>query len=76
MGCAVAAQGVSRLSLVFQQFAVAALAVAVVHTLEAAARHPPITKVAASLFFAIAGAIPPLTPPLSSWRTNLYRLHD
>ncbi|KAK9915271.1 hypothetical protein WJX75_006915 [Coccomyxa subellipsoidea] len=48
-------QGISRLSLVFQQFAIAALAVAVVHTLEAAARHPPITKVAASLFFAIAG---------------------
>jgi uncharacterized membrane protein YqjE len=48
-------QGISRLGLVFQQFGIAALAVAVVHTLEAAARYPPITKVAAALFFALAG---------------------
>lgn len=41
--------------MVFTQFGVAALAVAVVHILEAASRHPPITKVAAALFFAIAG---------------------
>ena len=42
--------------MVFTQFGVAALAVGVVHILEAASRHPPMTKVAASLFFAIAGA--------------------
>lgn len=48
-------QGLSRLTMVFTQFGVAALAVAVVHVLEAASRHPPITKVAAALFFAIAG---------------------
>ena len=41
--------------MVFTQFGVAALAVGVVHILEAASRHPPMTKVAASLFFAIAG---------------------
>jgi hypothetical protein len=41
--------------MVFTQFGVAALAVAVVHILEAASRHPPITKLAAALFFAIAG---------------------
>ena len=41
--------------MVFTQFGVAALAVGVVHLLEAAAKHPPMTKVAAALFFAIAG---------------------
>ena len=55
-GAARAVQGLSRLSMVFTQFGVAALAVGVVHILEAASRHPPMTKVAASLFFAIAGA--------------------
>ena len=48
-------QGLSRLSMVFTQFGVASLALAVVHIAEAAARHPPISKVAAALFFAIAG---------------------
>ena len=43
--------------MVFTQFGVAALAVAVVHLLEAAAKHPPMTKVAAALFFAIAGEL-------------------
>ena len=54
-GAAHAVQGLSRLSMVFTQLGVAALAVGVVHILEAASRHPPMTKVAASLFFAIAG---------------------
>ncbi len=44
--------------MVFTQFGVAALAVGVVHLLEAAAKHPPMTKVAAALFFAIAGVHP------------------
>ena len=48
-------QGLSRLSMVFTQFGVVSLALAVVHIAEAAARHPPISKVAAALFFAIAG---------------------
>ena len=48
-------QGLSRLSMVFTQFGVASLALAVVHIAEAAARYPPISKVAAALFFAIAG---------------------
>ncbi len=52
--------------MVFTQFGVAALAVGVVHLLEAAAKHPPMTKVAAALFFAIAGRVcPPATG--SSW---------
>ena len=46
--------------MVFTQFGVAALAVAVVHLLEAAAKPPPITKIAAALFFAIAGRHSPL----------------
>ena len=51
-------QGISRLALVFEQLSVAAMAVAVVHTLEAASKQPSITKFAAALFFVIAGDRP------------------
>ena len=54
--------------MVFTQFGVAALAVGVVHILEAASRHPPMTKVAASLFFAIAGAANSALQAEVSWK--------
>jgi hypothetical protein len=61
-------QGISRLSLVFQQFSVAAMAVAVVHTLQAASQYPGITKFAAALFFAVAGAEKPMPHAICAWQ--------
>ena len=51
-------QGVGRLTLSFQQLAVAAMSIGAIHTLQAASVHPPITKIAAGLFFLVGGAAP------------------
>lgn len=51
-------QGVGRLTLSFQQLAVAAMSIGAIHTLQAASVHPPITKIAAGLFFLVGGATP------------------
>ena len=49
-------QGIGRLTLAFQQLAVAAMSISAIHTLQAAAVHPPITRLAAGLFFMVGGA--------------------
>ena len=55
---ALSVQGVGRLTLAFQQLAVAAMSISAIHTLQAAAVHPPITRLAAGLFFLVGGARP------------------
>ena len=49
-------QGIGRLTLAFQQLAVAAMSISAIHTLQAATVHPPITRLAAGLFFMVGGA--------------------
>ena len=48
-------QGLSRLTMVLQQFGIAAAALGSVHMLEAATVFPPITRIAAFLFISVSG---------------------
>ncbi|KAK9824999.1 hypothetical protein WJX81_007493 [Elliptochloris bilobata] len=48
-------QGIGRLTLSFQQLAVAAMSIGAIHTLQAASVHPPIMRLAAGLFFLVSG---------------------
>ena len=65
-------QGIGRLSLVLQQFALASGAVGILTFLNAATKHPPIVKFAAALCIGTTGE-----PPLCSWhlrRDDILRL--
>lgn len=50
-------QGIDRLSLVFQQLAIASLAVATVTMLDAAVKWPQIATIASVIFFIFAGSL-------------------
>ncbi len=60
-------QGIGRLTLSFQQLAVAAMSIGAIHTLQAASVHPPITRLASGLFFLVGGGPPPCTSGLAPW---------